>query len=103
MKILALEHDCPVDAMKENASATTQQYTALLKAEAKHTWELYQAGTLRELYFRQDQHSAVLILECGDLQQAEAVLQSLPLVQAGQIQFEVMVLEPYPGFGRLFS
>ena len=31
------------------------------------------------------------------------MLETLPLVQAGLIRFEVIPLVPYPGFGRLFE
>jgi len=34
---------------------------------------------------------------------AEAALDSLPLVQAGLIRFELIPLSPYPGFARLFA
>jgi len=43
---------------------------------------LYQAGIIRELYFRQDAHSAVLILECRDSEEAAAALATLSLVKA---------------------
>jgi hypothetical protein len=66
-------------------------------------WELYQSGVIRELYFRGDRSDAILILECADEGEAQQVLDSLPLVQAGLITFEVIPLVPYPGFGRLFG
>jgi len=63
---------------------------------------LCQEGIFRELYFRQDQPSAVLVLECADVEQAEEVLKTLPLVQAGLIAFDLIPLRAYPGFERLF-
>jgi len=66
-------------------------------------WELYQTGAIRELYFDQANHNAVLILECRDIQEANKILQTLPLVKEGLITFEVIALEPYSGFSRLFS
>lgn len=95
MKILAIERDVPgipVDA-----------FAPYLKEEAAHAWHLHQAGVIRELYFRQDAHSAVLVLECADVHEAQCHLQSLPLVQAGLITFEVIPLVAYPGFARLFE
>ena len=62
-----------------------------------------QAGVFRELYFRQDRPEAVLILECADVEEAEGALNSLPLVKAGLITFEIIPLVPYPGFARLFA
>ena len=44
----------------------------------------------------------MLALECEDLDSAKAALASLPLVAAGLIEFEVLPLRAYPGFGRLF-
>jgi muconolactone delta-isomerase len=74
-----------------------------LKAEARRVWEIYQAGILREISFRQDQNTAVLMLECATVDEAHAVLGSLPLVQAGLIHFDVIPLAPYPGLARLFA
>jgi hypothetical protein len=96
MKILAIEHELP--GVKSTA------FTPELKrAEAARAWELYQAGTFRELYFCRDHPSAVLMLECADEAAAEDILNTLPLVKAGLITFELMPLIPYPGFGRLFG
>ena len=95
MKILAMEI--------ETAGVKPEQYGPHLKAEARRVWELYQKGLIRELYFRADRSEAVLILECADVEAARQTLESLPLVQAGLIRFEVIPLVPYPGFARLFA
>lgn len=95
MKFLALE--------KETPGATNDQFKPHLRAEALRAWELHQAGLIRELYFRTDEHTAVLVLECADLDEARRTLDSLPLVQAGLIHFEIMPLVPYSGFARLFA
>ena len=96
LKILALEADAP--------GADEGAYTAaLLQAESRRAWELFQAGVIRELYFRANRHAAVLVLECASTEEAQAVLATLPLVAAGLIAFEVVPLAPYPGFARLFS
>lgn len=95
MKILAIEHERP--------GVTDEQFQPHLKAEGQRAWELYQAGVLREMYFRQDRAEAVLVLECDSVDEAHAALESLPLVQAGLITFELIPLRPYPGFARLFT
>ncbi len=95
MKILAMEI--------ETAGVKPEQFGPHLKAEARRVWELYQTGTIRELYFRADRSEAVLILECADVREARQALDSLPLVQAGLINFEVIPLIPYSGFARLFG
>ena len=94
MKILAME--------VEVEGVGREQFSQYLQAEARRVWDLYQSDILRELYFRSDRSEAVLILECADPSEAQQVLESLPLVQAGLIRFEVIPLVPYPGFARLF-
>lgn len=96
MKILALEKAVPGVV----AAAFTPQ---LLRQEATRVWELQQAGGLREIYFRRDRSDAVLIFECADAAEAQRLLDTLPLVRAGLIAFEVIPLKPYPGLARLFG
>jgi muconolactone delta-isomerase len=95
MKILALE--------TEVEGVLPEHFGPHLKAEARRAWELYQSGVIREIYFRADRAEAVLILECADVHQAQQILATLPLVQAGLIRFDIIPLTPYPGFGRLFQ
>ncbi len=95
MKMLALERDVP--------GVTAEQCRPHLRDEAARAWDLYQAGVLRELYFRGDRPSAALVLECADIDVAHRVLNSLPLVREGLIAFDVIPLVPYPGFARLFQ
>lgn len=66
-------------------------------------WQLHQADIVREIYFKADRTGAVLLLECSDEDEARSYLDSLPLVQAGLITFDMIPLIPYPGFERLFS
>lgn len=95
MKVLALEEETP--------NRKADDFQPYLKAEAERVWELYRAGIIRELYFNQDTHTAVLVLECADMAEAGATLATLPLVQAGLIAFQLIPLIPYDGFARLFA
>jgi hypothetical protein len=74
----------------------------LLKAEARRVYELQQAGLIRQIHFRADTRSAVIDWECDSWEQVKELTNSLPLVQAGFIEFDIMHLIPYPGFERLF-
>lgn len=94
MKILAIE--------KENEGLTADDFKPFLDSEARHVWELSQKGIVREIYFTDD-HNAVLILECADLKMAEKILSEFPLVKNGLIKFDLMSLNPYSGFARLFE
>lgn len=94
MKILALEKELP--GIPDDA------FEPHLRNEAARAWELYQAGIVRELYFRTDWPGAVLVLESESLAAAQEALATLPLVQKGLIAFELVPLRAYPGFARLF-
>jgi hypothetical protein len=95
VRILAIEKEIP--------SVPAEAFQPLLRAEALRVWQLYQEGVFRELYFRQDVSSAVIVLECDSVEEAEATLNTLPLVKEGLIAFEILPLVPYPGFSRLFT
>ena len=96
MQVLAIER--PVNGTDES------QFTPELGvAEARQVWNLHQAGVIRDLYFHADEPIAVLMLECADMEAADAALASLPMVSAGLIEFEVLPLRAYPGFARLFA
>jgi len=95
MKILAIEVECP--------HTHPEQMQAYLMSEAAKVWELYQKEIIREAYFEKDHHSAVLIFECENLSEAQAVVRSLPLVEAGLNDFNLLPLIPYDGFARLFA
>jgi hypothetical protein len=95
MKILAIE--------KERAGKTAADFEPHLEAEARQVWELYKRDVIREIYFRVDRKSAVIVLECQDIEDAENHLSTLPLVKAELIDFEIIPLAPYPGFERLLK
>jgi hypothetical protein len=96
MKILAIE--------KEAEGVTADDFAPHMKAEAMRAWELYQSGVFREIYFTKGETPvAVIMLECASVGEAGKALDTLPLVKAGLISFDLMPLVPYPGFARLFA
>jgi muconolactone delta-isomerase len=95
MMLLALEREVP--------GATADRFQPLLKDEARQIWALQQSGALREIHFRTDRHTAVLVLECDSAEAARRLLAGLPLVAAGLIEFEILPLAPYDGLARLFA
>lgn len=96
MKILAIEKEAP--------GVTEADFEPHMKAEARRAWELFQSGVFREMYFTKgDDPIAVIMLECATVEEAKKSLDTLPLVKAGLISFELMPLVAYPGFARLFT
>jgi hypothetical protein len=95
MKILAIE--------KEIEGTSREQFAPHLKAEAKRVWELNRTGVISEIYFTQNSHNAVVILECANEAEAKSILDTLPLVKEKLITFDLLPLLPYSGFERLFN
>jgi hypothetical protein len=94
MKVLALGRDL--------VAQDDPRFAELRPAEARTVWELYQRDVLREVYYRADRANGVLVFEVQDVAAARAAVDSLPLVAAGLIDFDLVPLKPYPGFARLF-
>jgi hypothetical protein len=94
MKILAIE--------KEVEGIDSKLFSLYARNEALKVYEYYQKGVIREIYFRKDKSEAILILECNDEIEAENFINTLPFVENGLIDFEIIPLQPYPGFERLF-
>ena len=94
MKILAFE--------KQVKKTNPAEYQPFLADETAKVYELYLSDMIREFYFHETDHTAVLMLECSDVNEAQKILDSLPLVEAGLITFELIPLVPYSGFSRLF-
>jgi hypothetical protein len=95
MKILAFEVELP--------GVDPDDYARYGEAEARQVWGLIQEEKIREIYFRRDQNSAVIVLECRDLDEAIKILGTLPFVKNGLIRFDLVPLKPYPGLERLFD
>src|SRR5262245_50035663 len=94
MRILALEIERP--------GLSSEAFAPHLEDEARALWALYRSGIERASYFRQHRHTAVLMLECESITPAQQLLSALPLVQRQLIHFELIPLEPYTGYSRLF-
>ncbi len=95
MKVLALGFDV--------VAQDDPRFAALRPAEARRVWDLAKADVLRVAYFRADRPNGVLLFEVADLAEARAAIDSLPLVAAGLIDFDLVPLRPYPGYARLFA
>lgn len=94
MKVLALGRDL--------VAQDDPRFAELRPAEARTVWGLLQRDVLREVYYRADRANGVLVFEVPDVIAARAAVDSLPLVAAGLIDFDLVPLKPYPGFARLF-
>ena len=94
MMILVITHDKPDTKWNE--------YGTLLKEEAKEIWSLQKNGSIRSIWFRKDTREAIIMFEGSSIKTIMKILKQLPLVKENLITFEIMPLETYDGYERLF-
>ncbi len=75
-----------------------QQFEPLLEPEAEYVRKLYTEGIFRSVASRGDVKGAVVELECKSKEEAQKVLEELPLAAAGMLDVRIIPLLPYRGF-----
>ncbi len=95
MKILAIDRVCE--------SATPERIKEKFLQEINRCVQFYLADIIREMYFRQDRSGTVLVLEAPSVEEAQSLLEKMPLVAAGQVQYDCIPLGPYMPLGLLLS
>jgi hypothetical protein len=95
MKILAI-----IDIA---AGADITKIRAELPRELAGSWALFSSGVLREAYATATPTRVVFVLEAEDVARAEAQLQTLPLIAAGLLHFELVELRPFVNWSALFA
>ena len=86
----------------DNGNIDWSSHYQLLKDEAKHILDLYQKGTIRNIWFSGNK-DALLIIENETVEQAEEAIKAFPLVKANLLLFNITCLFPYTGFERLIK
>ena len=76
------------------AGVTREQVMAVLPAEIRETVQLYLKGKIREWYSRGDGRGAVFLLDTGDVAEAEAIMESLPLAKQHVMDHEYVAVGP---------
>jgi muconolactone delta-isomerase len=95
MQILAIDRFFP--------GTTMEKVQPHLKEEMMLTWEHYKQGKIRQLYFRQDHPGVVLMMESDSLEEAQELLDELPLVKQRLIEFEIIPLGYFEPLETLFG
>ncbi|KQV60166.1 superoxide dismutase [Pelomonas sp. Root1217] len=95
MKLLCLDIPQP--------SATLEQYQPHLHGEARHGWQLYKSGIVRDIYFRQDRPGVAILAEAESVEAARKALAEFPLAKAGLIGWDVIPLGPFLNWEMLFA
>ena len=77
-----------------SSAATVEKIMAIMPAEIRATTQLYQDGKIREWYSRGDGHGVVLLLDTGDVAEAQAIMEGLPLAQQNLVDQEHIAVGP---------
>jgi muconolactone delta-isomerase len=75
------------------------EFAARVESEFEQARALYADGFVRQIWARADMPGACILLEADSLEQARERLMTLPLYQAEMVEFSLVPLKPYAGFG----
>lgn len=76
-----------------------EAFDALLDDEAEGVRRLYADGIIRIAWSRQDVLGACLLLEADSREHAESSLMTLPLFVHKMVEYQIVPLRGYRGFG----
>ena len=85
------------------AKATPNVWMPVLPSEVRETVRLYLDGKIDQWYLKQDQSGVVFVMNLTDPQEAHALLDKLPLGQAGLMAFQFIPLGPISPLRLLLS
>ena len=86
MQILAID--------KPKEGITEELLTPHLPQELAQTVGLYLEEKIRTFYFRKDRPGVIFLLECDSITEAREMLDKLPLVQEGLLDFDLIPIGP---------
>ena len=75
------------------------EFASRLEAEFERARTLYADGFIRQIWTRADMPGACMLVEATSMEQARERLMTLPLYQAEMVEFSLVPLKPYAGFG----
>jgi hypothetical protein len=85
------------------AGVTNEQVAVHAVAEALQAFRLMSSNVFEQMYFSADWKGVVLVMQADSRAAAEAILQTLPMVEHGVIAFDLYGLTNYDHFSRLFK
>ncbi len=94
-RILAVGHWTP--------KATAAEVGHLLPTEVRDTVRLYLDGVIDQWFIQQDNSGVVFLLNVTDADKARGLLETLPLGQAGLMEFQLTPLGPISALGSLIK
>jgi muconolactone delta-isomerase len=78
-----------------------EAFDAFLDDEAEGVRSLYAAGIIRTAWSREDVLGACLLLEADSREHAQSSLMTLPLFHHKMVEYQIIPVRGYRGFGPL--
>lgn len=82
-------------------TARPEVWKPMLPSEARTAIGMYLAGKVDQWYVKQDNTGIVFVLNATNMDDARKIVDQLPLVSSGQMQFELVGLGPLSPLGTL--
>ena len=76
------------------AGVTREQVMDVMPAEIRQTVQLYLNGNIREWYSRGDGRGVVFLLDARDVNEAQAIMDGLPLAKENIMDHEYIAVGP---------
>jgi hypothetical protein len=76
------------------AGVTREQVMAVMPGEIRQTVQLYLNGKIREWYSRGDGRGVIFLLDSGDVDEAHAIMEGLPLAKQNLMDHEYIAVGP---------
>ena len=80
--------------LKAKPGVTRERVMAMMPAEIRATVQLYLDGKIREWYSRADGSGGVFLLNTRDVDEAQSIMESLPLAQENMLDHEYIPVGP---------
>jgi hypothetical protein len=80
---------------------TRERVMSVLPAEIRQTVQLYLNGKIRQWYSRGDGRGAIFLLDTGDVAEASAIMDALPLAKEELMDHEYIAVGPLLPLGLL--
>lgn len=80
---------------------TTEQQHAYMPTEVPQTLQLYLDGKLEQFWLREEWKGVFFLLNVASIEEADLLLNALPLAKAGLMTYELMPVGPLAPLGML--
>jgi hypothetical protein len=82
---------------------TPEERAEIMPKEVPATLKHYLEGKIEQFFYRQDKPGVIFLMNVESVEQAKATVETLPLVQAGVAQYDLIPVGPLAPLGLLIQ